>query len=222
MRWSEIVFCHWDVAPSVLASWVPPWLTLDTRRGRAFVGIVSLCARGPIPPLFWRFAHRLPAYAQVNVRTYVKGPHGPGILLHKTSVGSVVAAAGARLLGQPYVPERAHIERVGDQIEVESAPLSFEGADVDEAPSAPHGIERWLLNREILYGELPGRVPYHLRVQHPPWRVRRVTPFLCESRVPEIEFAQPGGILRAEPVDADIVSLKPDGLPVRHAVEAPA
>jgi len=220
MRWSEIVFLHWDVAPSRIAGWLPDWLTLDTRRGRAFVGVVSLCARGPIPSWAWRFAHRLPAYAQVNVRTYVHGPQGPGIYLHKTSVGSVIAAACARMLGQPYVPERAHIERRGATVEVESAPLSFEGMDHQGPSGAPRGIERWLLERTILYGALPGGVQYHVRIQHEPWRVRRMLPSLCESRVPEIEHAQPGGVLAAQAMDVNFLSLTPDWSTARNPVEA--
>ena len=222
MRWSEILFLHWDVAPSMIARWVPDWLTLDKRRGRAFVGVVSLCARGPVPPLFWGLVHRLPAYAQVNVRTYVTGPQGPGIYLHKTSVGSVLAAAGARMLGQPYVPERAHIERSGDALEVESAPLSFEGVDGGGRASTPRGIEGWLLERYVLYGELPGRVQYHVRIRHAPWRVRRILPSLCETRVPEIEHAQPGAVLCAEPMDVDFLSLSPDWSTAHPLEAAPA
>ena len=206
MRWSEVMFLHWDVAPESLASWVPDWLTLDRRRGRAFVGLVALCARGPAPvPRRW--LAKLPGYAQVNVRTYVTGPAGPGILLRKSSVGSVLAAAGARLVGQPYVPERAHIESEDARFEVESAPLSFEGEALDGPPARARGIERWLVERYVVYGEAPGGVPYHLRVRHEPWRVRRMKVKLCETRVGATAGAMPGGVLLAEPVDVELVGV---------------
>lgn len=222
MRWSEILFLHWDVAPNVVAGWVPDWLTLEMRRGRAFVGVVSLRVRGPAPSLFRGLVHRLPVYPQVNVRTYVRGPRGPGILLRRTSVGSVLAAAGARLLGQPYVPERAHIERAAGVLEVESAPLSFEARDATGPGTVPRGIERWLLDRHVVYGELPGRVPYHVRVRHAPWRVRRLRPSLCEIRVSGIEHAKPGSVLFAEAMDVDVVSAAPDWRPTRAEIPAPA
>lgn len=214
MRWSNGVFAHWDVAPERLAGWVPPWLSLDQRRGRVFIGVVSLVAQGPAP-LPWKLVRRLPAYAQVNVRTYVTGPQGPGILLRKTSVGSVLAALGARLVGQPYVPERAHIEKHDSRLEVESAPFSFIGEALAGEPERPGGVERWLLERYVVYARLPGGVPYHTRVKHEPWRVRRMRVDLCETRVSETRGAPPGGVLLAEPVDAEIVTFAPERPPWR-------
>lgn len=209
MRWSKVLFAHWDVAPELVAGWVPPWLALDRRRGRAFIGVVSLSARGPAP-LPWRFVRKLPVYAQVNVRTYVTGPQGPGILLRKTSVGSVLAAAGARLMGQPYVPERAHIESSGKHVEVESAPFSFAGEVLPAPAGRAEGVERWLLERYVVYAALPGGIPYHVRVRHEPWRVRRVRPDLCETRISELRGAPPGGVLLAEPMDVGIIAFVPE------------
>lgn len=223
MRWSNVVFLHWDVPPAAVASWVPSWLTLETRRRRAFVGVVAMHTVGPVPPMPRGLLRRMPVYPQVNVRTYVNGPAGPGILLRRISVGSFLAAAGARLVGQPYVPERAHVDVEGERVEIESAPLSFHGEAVPgAAPSLAQDIERDLIERYVVYGELPGGIPYHVSVRHKPWQVRRMSVSLCEPRVPEVEGRQPGGVLHAEPVDVEIVGFSPQGSLIRDVVQARA
>ena len=223
MRWSNVVFLHWDVSPDAVASWVPSWLTLEIRRRRAFVGVVALHAVGPVPPMPAGLLRRMPVYPQVNVRTYVNGPAGPGILIRRTSVGSFLAAAGARLLGQPYVPERAHVDAEGERVEIESAPISFAGEATHDAPPAlAQEIERDLLERYVVYGELPGGIPYHVSVRHRPWLVRRMSVDLCEPRIAEVEGRQPGGVLYAEPVDVAIAGFSPQGSLIRQAVEARA
>lgn len=223
MRWSNQVFLHWDVAPAAVARWVPRWLKLETRRRRAFVGVAALHAVGPTPPIPRGLLRRMPAYSQVNVRTYVNGPAGPGILIRHTSVRSLLAAAGARLLGQPYVPERAHVEASGERVEIEAPPLSFDGEAVhDAAPAIAQDIERDLLERYVVYGELGGGIPYHVSIRHRPWLVRRMSIDLCEPRVREVEGRQPGGVLYAEPVDVDIVGFSPQGSLIRESVEARA
>lgn len=40
MTWSELLFAHWPVEPSILAPQLPKGLTLDTRDGKAWIGVV--------------------------------------------------------------------------------------------------------------------------------------------------------------------------------------
>ena len=40
MTWSELLFAHWPVDPDAVAALLPEGLTLDTRDGQAWVGVV--------------------------------------------------------------------------------------------------------------------------------------------------------------------------------------
>ncbi len=40
MTWSELLFAHWQVDPHVVASLLPAGVALNTRDGRAWVGVV--------------------------------------------------------------------------------------------------------------------------------------------------------------------------------------
>ena len=223
MRWTNVVFLHWDVSPASIADWVPPWLELDVRRRRAFVGVVAMDAQGPALRMPFGIVGRLPSYSQVNVRTYVHGPQGSGIYLHRTSVGSVVAAAGARLLGQPYTPERAHVDVQGERVAVDAPTVSFLGSPVPGAvPAHAWDIERFLLERYVVYGELPGGIPYYVRVRHAPWLVRRFELSTIEPRIEAVRGLPPGGALLAEPVNVNLVGFAPELPTLRRAEPAGA
>ena len=42
LTWSELLFAHWPVAPNILKTRLPAGLTLDTRDGSGWIGIVPL------------------------------------------------------------------------------------------------------------------------------------------------------------------------------------
>ena len=81
--WTRFIFLHYALPPSDLAPYTP--LELDCRDGRAFVSLVFFRFEGMRPAQFLpqslgRFLFR-PASDHwfLNVRTYVRGPAGPGI-----------------------------------------------------------------------------------------------------------------------------------------------
>src|SRR3954471_8428645 len=98
LRWSDVLFLHWRAQPEDLEPRLPEGLVLDRFRGAAMVSLVALRCAGPAPrPLVMPSLDPITAYDQVNVRTYVRGPAGPGILLLDARVGSVLAAVAGRL-----------------------------------------------------------------------------------------------------------------------------
>lgn len=105
-QWHQLAMLNYDVAPEVLAEFVPPGTELDTWRGRTFVSVVGfLFLRTrvlgvPIP------FHR--DFEEVNLRFYVRrrAPEGwrRGVVFIKEIVPRPVIAWVARTIyHEPYV-----------------------------------------------------------------------------------------------------------------------
>ena len=86
--WANLFFQHWEVDESMLQSHLPSGLTVDTFRGKAYLGICGLSMKSVrpqgLPALPW-----LSHFAELNVRTYVRDPEGnPGVYFsHSTATG---------------------------------------------------------------------------------------------------------------------------------------
>ncbi|MEO5885091.1 MAG: DUF2071 domain-containing protein, partial [Candidatus Limnocylindrales bacterium] len=77
MRWTDLLFAHWPMDPTVLQPRIPDGLDLDLYNGRAWLGIVpfrmeDVAPRG-VPPI-----PRLSVFPELNVRTYVTQDGVPG------------------------------------------------------------------------------------------------------------------------------------------------
>lgn len=112
-EWAEIAWIHWRVDPGDVQALLPPALTVDPFDGSAWVGLVPFEMRGLRPVVAGRL---LPAigstrsFSEVNVRTYVTGPAGPGVWFHSLDATSRLAVAVARSLWSlPY--RYARVER---------------------------------------------------------------------------------------------------------------
>src|SRR5688572_30752933 len=77
-RWNHITFFHWSCNPSSIQTRLPAGLDVDTFDGQAWVGLTPFYLshlRLPLlPPMPW-----LSQFPETNVRTYVRGPAGPGV-----------------------------------------------------------------------------------------------------------------------------------------------
>ena len=51
MTWSELLFAHWPVDPDLVASLLPAGMTLDTRDGKAWIGVVPFLMSNIAPRL---------------------------------------------------------------------------------------------------------------------------------------------------------------------------
>ena len=112
-RWDELAFLHWPYDPSDVQALLPRGLEVDTFDGAAWVGLVPFrlriaLRRGPSLPWMSRFA-------EMNVRTYVRGPDGGrGIWFLSLDAGRLGAVLVARATyGLPYFWSAMEIGRSG-------------------------------------------------------------------------------------------------------------
>ncbi len=135
--WAEIVWCHWRVPMSAMDGRFPPGVHAQEHDGSAWVGLVPFEMRDLRLVAAGRALPTVPttgAFSEVNVRTYVTGPAGPGVwfdtLDASTPLGAIVARVAWSL---PYV--RSRITGSVD-----------EPRRTDEAPD-PHPRRAWSVER---------------------------------------------------------------------------
>ena len=93
-RWHEISFFHWSCDPAVVQPRLPSGLQPDTFDGKGWVSLTPFLLTGLRPPLI---PHALGlVFPEMNLRTYVMGPNGPGIWFFSLDAARIVAVLGAR------------------------------------------------------------------------------------------------------------------------------
>lgn len=180
MRWRRVVLAHWPIVDVELVERRLPYgVTLDAFWGRPWRSVVAFEAVGPVPlPLLAWPLRRAFGYLQLNLRTYVRGPLGPGIVLLDTVVDHRLATLAPRLAGMPYELDGSLSVRVkAGHVEVHSARELLTG-EVDREPATKarlDTLEDFLLERYVVYGQTPRGEPYAVRLAHQPWEVQRAT-----------------------------------------------
>lgn len=178
MHWTNTFFAHWQVPAAPLASHLPAGLALDLHRGRAWVSIAAMRLHGPVPGPFAPPAVD-PVFGvdQVDVRTYVLGPEGPGIFILESTLNGRVLALFGRQLGLPYRYHRStHVHRGRDTASVLTSGLSIY-ADLGGTlrPGPLESRLHFLTERYLLYTAMPGGVALGaVTLAHEPWKLRRV------------------------------------------------
>jgi len=100
-RWHEISFFHWSCDPKVLQQRLPEGLQVDTFDNKAWISLTPFLLTGLRPPLFPRTLGL--TFPEMNLRTYVLGPAGPGIWFFSLDAARLSAVLGARAtFGLPY------------------------------------------------------------------------------------------------------------------------
>ncbi|MGH7589711.1 MAG: YqjF family protein [Gemmatimonadota bacterium] len=180
-RWHDLLFAHWEVAPGVLRRAVPPPLELDLRAGSAWIGIIPFTMSGVrlrgTPALPW-----LSAFAELNVRTYVRYRDLTGVYFFSLDAGNRWAVAAARRWYRlPYYRARMEVHRRGGEIEYRSrrvhrgaaaAELAVRYRPTGDARLPASGsLDHWLVERYRLLTVSGGRV-VAAEIHHPPWRLR--------------------------------------------------
>jgi uncharacterized protein YqjF (DUF2071 family) len=223
-QWSAIVWCHWPVPAEVVQRRLPPRVVPDLFDGWAWVGLVPfemrrlrLVAAGrELPPV--PTAHD---FTEVNVRTYVNGPRGPGVWFDSLDASSWLGSAVARVAWSlPYVSSRIassandgpgvrawHIQRADGTTGAVRAQVG--------ALASSDELDRFLTERYALYARTwwSKRRALWVPVNHVPWALRS-----CH------EVAIDAGLVRAAgyPVDdAPTRVVAADLAEVRVGVPAP-
>jgi len=174
-RWHEISFFHWNCEPQRIQQHLPNGLTVDTYNSDAWIGLTPFLLVGlRPPPLPKRFGLSFP---EMNLRTYVRGPAGPGIWFFSLDAAKYVAVLGARITyGLPYYLARMRV----DLGEHENFYTSKRGNDaaatirILKGPRIrrPSRLERFLTERYRLYSAWEGRL-VTAQVRHRTWTLQK-------------------------------------------------
>lgn len=182
-NWCSISFLHWRCDGQILQSYLPAGLELDTFQDAGWIGLTPfrlIGLRPPgLPPLL-----SLSAFPETNLRTYVRGPSGPGIWFFSLEAGSALAVWGARLgYGLPYYHAQMTVRQSGDDVEYRS---SRAGAIVSvqvrtgNRVGAPDTLTRFLTERYRLYARHLGHL-VTAGVDHESWQLDEATLVRCEQ-----------------------------------------
>jgi uncharacterized protein len=179
MRWLDLLFAHWPVPIAALRSLIPSDLEVDTYDGQAWLGIVPFVMedvgpRGlPAPPAAG-------AFAEVNVRTYVRRGDLAGVWFFSLDAASRLAVEGARrFFHLPYFSAAMSVVRDGDAIEYRSERRDGRGRpaslDMRYRPigpvrfAEPGSLDAWLTDRwRVFAPDGSGRV-LRTEIRHAPW-----------------------------------------------------
>ncbi len=186
MTWSELLFAHWQVEPEKVQSLLPNGVTLDSRDGMAWVGVVPFLMSNIAPRLCPPISG-LSRLLELNVRTYVTVGGKPGVWFFSLDAASRVAVRVARLtFNLPYMDAKMAMDQAQhDTIEYQSKRThrGEPSAEYDASYSAageffeakPGSLEYWLTARYCLYSaNRSGRI-FRGEIDHPPWSLAPAT-----------------------------------------------
>jgi uncharacterized protein YqjF (DUF2071 family) len=177
--WHDLLFAHWPMEPALLRPLVPRPFELDTFDGSAWVGVVpfwmsDVGLRG-LPPL--------PAFPELNVRTYVTSEDRPGVFFFSLDAANTLAVWGARrILNLPYHRATMAVSSSSDDVRYTSRRDNSGGAAEFLASYQPdgstfhaaHGTLEWFLTERYCLYHLDRRsAPARLEIHHPRWLLQR-------------------------------------------------
>lgn len=179
MVWHELLFMHWPVHPDRLRPLIPAGLSLDTRDGWAWLGIVPFHMTG-IRAWGWPAVPCLSAFCELNVRTYVTAGGKSGVYFFSLDAASRVAVRVARrLFHLPYMDARMSSRSDGGRVCFLSRrthrgepPAELRVRYGPTGPvfaSVPGSLEYFLSERYCLYAEDPEGGLHRSEIHHEPW-----------------------------------------------------
>ncbi|MEM6313615.1 MAG: DUF2071 domain-containing protein [Planctomycetota bacterium] len=182
MRWEDLLFAHWPVKPDALRPLIPSGLELDTFDGDAWLGVVPFRMSG----IRGRCAPQVPrahAFAELNLRTYVKTGGKPGVWFFSLDAEHRLAVRVARLtFGLPYFDATMSCKPDGDGITYHSRrthrdaePAEYRGRYRPTGPAyrtRPGDLDHWLTERYCLYAAKPGGRVRRGDIHHAPWPIQ--------------------------------------------------
>jgi uncharacterized protein len=188
-RWEDVGMVHWRADRTQVQAVVDPRVEVEEADGSAWVSLVGFRMAGltvpGVPPVPW--ASR---FAEVNVRTYVTGPHGPAIWFCSLDIPRLPGVAVARAaFAQPYAWARMRMERRGDEVRWwvrrrlpgPGGARTLLGLRQGER-TAPDDLDAWLTNRWGAYAVHLGRLTY-TPVVHQPWDLHAATPTVLRDEL---------------------------------------
>lgn len=182
MRWANIFFAHWPADPEVVGAALPEGLAVDTYDGEAYLGVVGF-RMSNIRPVGVPLSRSFP---ELNLRTYVDGPAGPGIYFFNLDAEDPLGVSLARRLFKlPYYRAEMRMDRTADGFRFRSdrthdgvPGMAFDGiVEPRGTPSEqpPDSLAAFLTERYRFYAASDGGRLYAGTVEHPRWRLQPAT-----------------------------------------------
>jgi uncharacterized protein YqjF (DUF2071 family) len=194
--WRHLTFLHWPVRVAALRPLIPKPLTIDTFDGSAWIGVVPVSMdfqMRNMPRISW-----LDAFAEINVRTYVRLHDKPGVWFLSLDCSSRIVTTVARAwYGLPYFKAETRVETAGGPVRYFND-RARPGAARFEAQAFPRGIPlpskrntlaHWLTERYCLYSIHRKKGIVRGEIHHAPWTLQE-----ADMEVRANTMAQPLGI----------------------------
>jgi len=234
LRWNDLLFAHWPVAPQTIAPLIPSGLILDTYDNAAWIGVVPFFMDNVRTRTIGPRRIAIPttsAFCELNLRTYVHSPISglSGVYFFSLDAESALAVLGARTLFHlPYFWANMHRTIASDEtIHYTSKRLlpepgvrfdaHYRGLGHPTAADTPGTLEYFLTARYCLFTRYAGRILVG-HIHHLPWLLE---PAETEIRIDQLPSAHGITLPQRKPLlhfsrrlDVYIWSLEPDK-PVR-------
>lgn len=194
-RWTDLLFAHWPIEPSVMRAVVPSSLPLDTFDGAAWLSIASF-RLSHLRPHWLPALPIVSAFLELNVRTYVTLDGKGGVYFFSLDAGSALAVAGARAAYHlPYFNADMQMRTTADgAIEYSSHRTDRRGQPADfraryraTGPvdfSRSGTLDHWLTERYCLYTTDDGGHVYRAEIHHHQWPLQPAEASLDENTLP--------------------------------------
>lgn len=214
MRWSELLFAHWQVDPDLVQKQLPGGLTVDTFDGAAWVGVVPFLM-SDVAPRWCPAVPGLSAFPELNVRTYVMRDEKPGVWFFSLDAANAVAVRVARAtFCLPYMDasmsmvaeDPAGICYDSTRTHRGEHPAKFRArysGHGDRFQAAPQTLEHWLTARYCLYSSNARGELFRGEIEHPPWTLRQASCEFLENTMGAacgFEFTAQPHLLMADPL----------------------
>jgi uncharacterized protein YqjF (DUF2071 family) len=136
MTWRDGLFAHWPVEPATVAAALPEGITVATHDGDAYLGVVPFVMEDIRP----RGVPRGLSFPELNLRTYVEGPNGPGVYFHSLDADDRLGVAVARgLFRLPYYRAETDVRGTAASGGPDSGDGDAKKADGDASEEAAGG-----------------------------------------------------------------------------------
>jgi uncharacterized protein YqjF (DUF2071 family) len=224
--WHDLLFAHWPVGADTLRAHLPARLELDMFEGQAWLGIVpfhmtNVAPRG-VPALPW-----VSAFAELNVRTYVRVGSKPGVYFFSLDASNPLAVVAARtMFDLPYYSAAMdvvaqgdavrYVSRRGDGLDANTAEFTATYRAIGPVFNAqPSTLDYFLTERYCLYTATDAFELRRLEIHHPPWPLQAAEATIerntmadaagirLPSMAPRLHFAKRQDMVAWAPAPAD-------------------
>jgi uncharacterized protein YqjF (DUF2071 family) len=195
-RWLDLLFLHWMIDPEKVQRTLPRGLSVDTYKGRGWIGIVPFCMTGVRPVTLPVVSTH---FLELNLRTYVIDRHGaPGVWFYSLDANHPFAVWMARLFfGLPYQHSTMNVERRNEEIRYSARrsgspsvqEYSFRPAD-DLGEAQIGSLEFFLIERYRLFSVRRAQLVTG-RVHHSPYKLEKAVVSKFDKSLFELDGLQP-------------------------------